>query len=249
MIFDIHPFGTGPSNAAVNAKFKEIVIDAYKKRGYKVTPHGQGGKSLVKHDANAIIDFTSRILSTGQMEFWAHGVHITEVERLLIQVMADMPPYTMSLDQWNIPTCQLGIVFSDAPKPPSRAFESIEEAETMFRTYVAYMEATGFGIIDYHASIQNMNEELQRPHNATGVAKEIWADFGMGGSTKYCRALIISKLCNRHFDERLEICMKDINDLILEYASTNIGEQLKQMRTELESALPYIRQIQPIYHL
>jgi hypothetical protein len=249
MEFNTHKYGIGPSNAEVKAKFKAMVIDAYKKRGYQVTKHGQGGISLVKIDTNVIVSFTSRQLTTGEMEFWAHGVCLILVERFLMDEMATMSHYPITLlDQWDS-TFYLGVPFLDIPKPPSRAFATIEEAEAFFHTYMEWMETKGFGLIDYYASIENMNEELQNTHDIPETPGVLWIGFGMAGVVRYYRGLIIAKLCNKHFEERLEKIYRELNYFIHEVPDPKFNESSKGTLAEFETVLPYIRQIKPIYNL
>jgi hypothetical protein len=239
-----------PSNAQVKAIYKNIVLDAFKKRGYSKDkyPHCYS-ICMTKKNEEIVIKVEATQKSWGEVELYMPGVFFIPVESHLVEATRNLPIHNTKYGSWEYSTFQIPSIWKEMPKPPSRAFESIEEAETMFRTYVAYMEATGFGLIDYYSSIENMNEELQKTHDIPAAPGILWRAFGMAGVARYYRGLIIAKLCNKHFDERLEKIYRELNYFIHEYPDPKFNESSKDTLAEFETVLPYIHQIQPIYHL
>jgi hypothetical protein len=239
-----------PSNAQVKAAYKEIVIAGSKKRGYDLDKFpGSYSIYMTKKTDDYVVSIDCIQYSSGDIGIYPPGIFLIPVEAHLLEATKLSPPYNVSIGKWHWPTFNLFGYWKDRPEPPSRAFATIEEAEAFFHTYMEWMETKGFDLIDYYASIENMNEEMQNTHDIPETPGVLWIGFGMAGVVRYYRGLIIAKLCNKHFEERLEKIYRELNYFIHEYPDPKFNESSKGTLAEFETVLPYIRQIKPIYNL
>jgi hypothetical protein len=237
-------------NSELKAVFKDIVLSNFLKHGYKLNKFPGSYTICVTNEVGgSIVNVQFRQLSYGDFEMYCPGIFYKDVEQILHGLSGQGLFKNTSLGQWQFPTFEIVKYWEDCPKASSDTFSSVEKAETFFKSYVEFMESRGFELINYYSSMVNMNEEMQKVHDIPAAKGFLWTAFGMGGTTKYCRGLIIAKLCNKYFHERLEKMYAELNYLINDDPDPSRNEFAKGILAEFETVLPYIHQIKPIYNL